>query len=171
MAKIDCLFLPKLQLMVFLDYIFLIPLLVGLVFGFSKGFIHQIASLVGVGIATVGSFKFSSFAQNFFEGSSLVNPTWVPFVSVGVTFVLIIISIKLVANLLRGVLSATGLGIINKLLGSVFGVLKYGLLLCLFTHYFTKFNNIFQFITPEAIVESYFYPYFKAIGDQILEVV
>tara|TARA_B100001758_G_C18230213_1_gene514938 strand:+ start:86 stop:634 length:549 start_codon:yes stop_codon:yes gene_type:complete len=108
----------------YLDIIILIPLLYGLVKGFSNGIIKEIIGLtgliVGVYIAINFSFYLHPRAAELLKGYA----QFVPIISFATLFVFSVLVIRLLGYFLDKITKALALGIISKILGAVFGVLK-----------------------------------------------
>ena len=107
-----------------IDLILAIPLLWGLIIGFKKGLIFELASLFALILGIWGSIHFSSFVSTKLTSFFEIQEEWLGVISFLVTFSLIVISVFLLARLLNKSLKLMALGFINRLSGAIFGLLK-----------------------------------------------
>ena len=141
----------------------------GAVKGFSKGFIIEAASLIALILGLIGALLFSStvgtLLQSFIDADR-IPPSGVLFI---LTYIAIIIGINLLAKFLTRVLKMAALGGLNRLLGAVFGGLKFILILSAVTLILDQFEFLFTFMEDDIIDESQFYEPIKSIGSVVLE--
>ena len=108
----------------YIDIIILIPLLYALVKGFSNGLIKEITGLLGLIIGVYVAFNFSSYLHprvtSFFGDSA----QFVPIISFATLFIVSILAIRLLGYFLDKITKVLALGIISKILGAIFGILK-----------------------------------------------
>ena len=141
----------------------------GAVKGFSKGFIIEAASLIALILGLIGALLFSStvgtLLQSFIDADR-IPPSGVLFI---LTYIAIIIGINLLAKFFTRVLKMAALGGLNRLLGAVFGGLKFILILSAITLILDQFEFLFTFMEDDIIDESQFYEPVKSIGSIVLE--
>ena len=141
----------------------------GAVKGFSKGFIIEAASLIALILGLIGALLFSSTVGTLLESfidADRIPPSGVLFI---LTFIAIIIGINLLAKFLTRVLKMAALGGLNRLLGAVFGGLKFILILSAITLILDQFEFLFNLMEDDIIDESQFYEPIKSIGSVVLE--
>ncbi|MDC1438935.1 CvpA family protein [Flavobacteriaceae bacterium] len=141
----------------------------GAVKGFSKGFIIEAASLIALILGLIGALLFSSTVGTLLESfidAERIPPSGVLFI---LTFIAIIIGINLLAKFLTRVLKMAALGGLNRLLGAVFGGLKFILILSAITLILDQFEFLFTFMEDDINDESQFYEPVKSIGSIVLE--
>lgn len=143
--------------------------LFGAVKGFSKGFIIEAASLIALILGLIGALLFSStvgtLLESFFD-TDRIPPSGVLFI---LTFIAIIIGINLLAKFLTRVLKMAALGGLNRILGAIFGGLKFVLILSAVILIMDQFEFLFTFMEDDVIEESQFYEPVKSIGSIVLE--
>ena len=139
-------------------------LLFGLVRGFMKGLFVEVASLVAMIAGVYGAIHFSYFVAEFLQSRTEWNEKTINITAFAITFVLIIIIIALAGKALTKLADFASLGILNKLLGSVFGALKIGLILSVLLIVFNKMNNSITFIDEGHIKDSILYEPVKSIA-------
>ena len=113
------------------DIIILVVLGAGAILGFSKGFLKQLASLLGlVAGLLIAKALYATVAERVF-----LPLTDSQTVAQGIAFVVIWLAVPLafllLASLLTKAMEAVSLGWVNRLLGAVLGALKAALLVSL----------------------------------------
>ena len=139
-------------------------LLFGLVRGFMKGLFVEIASLLALVLGVYGAIHFSDFAASFLNSRVDWDEKYINIVAFAITFVVIVLAIVLAGKALTKLADFAALGILNKLLGGVFGVLKIGLILSILLIVFDKMNNTLPFIQEEDLEESILYKPVKSVA-------
>ena len=74
---------------------------------------------------------------------------YITIVSFAITFVIIVIIIASIGKVLTKIADFASLGLLNKLLGGVFGALKIGLVLSIILLVLNKLNNTIPFVSEE----------------------
>lgn len=148
--------MPKIYTMVF-DIIFLVILGFAAYRGFKKGLIVQIASLVALILGIYGTIKFSYITTAFLQGKLGWDSAYIHIISFIITFVLIVIGVHLVGKLVDKLAKAVALGIVVRIAGSVFNVLKFGLILSILLMVLNSFNSKYSFLPADEIRDSKIY--------------
>lgn len=152
----------------FFDIIFVIPLLWGAYNGFSKGFVLEIASFVALGLGVWGGLKFSYVSAEYLSKLFDISEKLMPLISFSVVFIIIVVAVFLLAKLLQSVLKKAALGLVNRLLGLVFGVLKFAFILSIILNLINVFNNEIEFITPEKKEASFLYQPIEKVAQLLI---
>ncbi|WP_339623525.1 CvpA family protein [uncultured Winogradskyella sp.] len=139
-------------------------LLFGLIRGAMKGLFVEVASLVALVLGVYGAIHFSGFAAGFLESKVDWNEKTINIVAFAITFVIIVLAISLAGKALTKLADFAALGILNKLLGGVFGALKIGLILSVLLIVFNKLNNTLPFMEKEDLEESLLYEPVKSLA-------
>ena len=148
--------------------------IIGLVFfgafkGFSKGFIVEVASLIALILGLIGALLFSSSLEILLE--SFVDNDQIPPAGVlfALIFIAIIIGVNLLAKFLTRVLKIAALGGINRVLGAVFGGLKFVLIISTIFIIMDQFQFLFSMMNEDIMENSQFYEPVKKIGKYVFE--
>jgi len=112
-----------------LDIALLTLLVLGLVRGFMRGFFVEIASLIALIAGVYGAFHFSNFAASFLKERVQWDENTVNIVAFIITFVIIVFTIALAGKALTKIANFAMLGLLNKILGALFGGLKVAFIL------------------------------------------
>jgi membrane protein required for colicin V production len=141
----------------YIDIILIIILLWGAWKGFSNGLIISVASFLAILIGVWGAIKFSDYSAVFLTSHFTITTKYLKIVSFAVTFIIIIILVHLLARLLDKFISSIALGLVNKLLGAVFGILKYFFILSIFLIILNNIDKKANLIPEKIKNESLLY--------------
>ncbi|WP_179344445.1 CvpA family protein [Winogradskyella ursingii] len=150
-----------------IDIVLAAILLFGLIRGLFKGLFVEVASLLALVLGVYGAIHFSNFAAEFLEPRVDWEEKTINIVAFAITFVVIVLVITLAGKALTKLANFAALGILNKLLGAVFGALKMGLILSVLLLIFDKFNKTLPFMDNEDIEESVLYEPVKSLAPMI----
>lgn len=149
------------------DIIITALLLFGFVRGLLKGLFVEVASLVALVAGVYGAIHFSFFLGDWLKESLDWDEKYITLAAFAGTFVIIILVISLLGKALTKLADFASLGILNKLLGGVFGALKIGLILSVIFIFFGKINDTIPFVNKESLKESILYQPVKKIAPTI----
>lgn len=152
----------------YFDIVFIIPLLWGAYKGFVKGFVIEIASFFALGLGVWGGLKFSYLSAEYLSKAFDIAENIMPLISFSVVFILIVVVVFLLARLLESVLKKAALGVFNKLLGLVFGSLKFAFIMSVILNLVNVFNNEVEFIKPEQKASSLLYNPLEKVAQLII---
>ena len=126
----------------YLDIIILVPLLYALIKGFSNGLIKEISGLLGLIIGVYVASNFSFYLYPKFIGFFPGHEDFVPIIAFTTLFVVSVLTIKVLGNVLDKLTKMLALGIISRILGSVFGVFKIIVLFAFLLFFLTEYKVI-----------------------------
>ena len=110
------------------DWIIIGTMVIGLISGLVRGFLRQLFSLGGLLLGVVlGSMLFKPFAE-FLSGVVTMQPHVAQVVAFAIILIIVPIVCGILGRLLSKVVKDSGLGILNRLLGAVSGLLIWLLL-------------------------------------------
>lgn len=115
--------------MTFTDIVLLAALLWAGWKGFSRGLIIEVASLVALVLGTFAAIRFSGVAAGIINSYVDMEPRVLHILSFSVTFILVMLAVILIGRILEKLVNLVMLGLLNKLAGSVFSVLKVAVVL------------------------------------------
>lgn len=135
----------------YFDIVIGIILIIALVKGFKNGLVIELASLAALVLGVVGAIKFSDITEtwllNYFDSD------YIGLIAFLLTFVGIVVVVHIVAKAVDKLVKAVALGMINRLLGAVFSVVKIGFIVSILLSVFVSFDRTFNII-PEDTRES-----------------
>ena len=147
------------------DVVVLILVAYGLISGFKKGFIVEISGMIALGVGITGTFKFSENLGNYLVIYIDWEPEIIQIVSFILLFIGIVYVISILAKMLTKALKIILLGGINRLLGALFGILKWMLILCALTLVFKEVNQILTLMEDSVLETSFSYPILGEMGE------
>ena len=151
--------------MSFLDIVLGVLLVYGLFQGIKNGLFVELASLISLILGIYIAIKFSYLAKVMLGGFVHWNPKTIQIVAFIITFLLVVIGISIMAKVLTSVADFAQLGVINKLGGGFFRLLKTILIASIFLNLFEKINFNNFFAQKETLDKSIFYrPIQKTAG-------
>ncbi len=150
------------------DIILSLVLLYGLVRGFFRGLLAELASLVGIVAGIYGAVHFSQFLGSFLSTWIEWKPQYINLISFALTFILIVFLISLAGKMLTKVAAFAALGVVNKLLGGVFGLLKSAFVASVIIMFFKATNERIEIVEDRTLEESVLYEPVESIAPIIL---
>jgi len=141
----------------YFDYLLLLPVVYGLYRGFTKGLIIELASLVALVAGVYGAMHFSSFTFEYLSAFVEIETAYLQLASYGLTFLLIVLVITLTGKILTMLVKMVALGIVNRMMGAIFGGLKALLILSVLLMFFDRLNNQFGIVKDEVLNSSVLY--------------
>lgn len=144
----------------YIDIVILLFLLYGAFQGFSKGLIIEVATLAGLVLGVFVSVRYSVYTEGILRDFLNISSRYLSYIALGVTFLLVMIAVYILGKLLTGLINVISLGLVNKLLGTVMGMAKYFIIVCVILMIVDALDDKFHFINEETKEKSLlFYPF------------
>ena len=140
-----------------IDIVIACLLLFGLFIGFRRGLFVELTSLVGLVLGVYGAIHFSHFLSNFLESKVKWDASMIQVVAFAGTFIIIVMALVLLGKALTKIAETIMLGFFNKMLGAIFGALKYALIISVVLLIFSEFNKTFKFMDKSKTKDSVLY--------------
>ncbi|CAL68361.1 CvpA family protein [Christiangramia forsetii] len=150
------------------DIILSLVLLYGLVRGFFRGLLAELASLIGIVAGIYGAIHFSHYVGNVLSNYVEWEVQYINLISFAITFILIVFLISLAGKMLTKIAGFAALGIVNKLLGGVFGFIKSAFVASVIIMFFKATNERIEIIEDKTLEESILYEPVESIAPIIL---
>lgn len=148
------------------DIIIAALLIFAFVRGIMKGLFAEIASLVAIIAGVYIAIHYAHHLEFYLVNSKSIN--WSDetnrIVAFAITFLVVVIAVIILGKLLTKMADITALGMLNKLLGGFFGILKTALILSVIFTFFGRVNNTIPFIKQETLDASLLYSPVKLIA-------
>ena len=139
----------------------------GLIRGLFKGLFVEIASLLALVLGIYGAIHFSFYVAEFLISRTEWNEKTINIVAFVITFIIIVVVIGLAGKALTKIADFAALGLLNKLLGGLFGGLKIALILSIVLHIFDSLNRTLPFVEETTIHESCLYKPIKDLAPML----
>ena len=152
--------------MTIFDIIILLVLVAAFIFGVMKGIIRQVFGLLALFLGVYCAFKFSHWlgvyiVQWFNSGEALTQG-----IAFALTFALVVVAVILVGRFVARLISFAALGLVDKILGGLFGILKFTCILCVLLYIVNHFDAQLHFL-PESVKQSISFQYLDAITKMV----
>jgi membrane protein required for colicin V production len=154
-----------------LDIVILALLVFGLINGFRKGFFVEVASLIALVAGVYGAIHFSNYTADFLMDKVDWNEKTVNITAFAITFIVIVLVITLAGKALTKLADFAALGILNKFLGGIFGVLKIAVILSVVLIIFDSMNKTLPFTDKEDLEDSMLYEPIKSLVPSIFPLI
>lgn len=112
----------------YIDIILGLTLVLGFLYGYSKGIIKTLFSLVSILIGIIAAMKLSPLAISGLESIFPNNPKLAYIVGFILTFVIVIVLIRFIGNKIESLMKKTGINFMNKLFGGSVMAVFFGIL-------------------------------------------
>lgn len=146
----------------YFDIITGILLILAIIKGFKNGLIIELASLAALVLGLFGAIKFSSITETFLIEH--INSSHIGIIAFIVTFIAIVIGVHLIAKMVDKLISAIALGVINRILGALFSLLKYAFIISVILAILGSFEKTYSLIPEEQKDKSHLYEPLRSIA-------
>ena len=134
----------------YIDIVILLFLLYGAFRGFSKGLIIEVATLAGLILGVFIAIRYSPFTEGILKDFLNITSRYLSYIALAVTFLLVVIAVYLLGKMLTRLVDIISLGLVNKLLGTLLGIAKYFIMVCVLLMIVDALNDKFHFISEET---------------------
>jgi membrane protein required for colicin V production len=140
-----------------LDIILGFFLLWGLITGFRKGLIIELASLAALILGLYGALRFSYYTSDILTQHFELHSRYLHIISFAITFLVIVVLVHMLARALDKLVKAIALGFFNRFLGMLFGIIKVAFILSILLVPVNALNRTARFIPEDTIRSSVLY--------------
>jgi len=169
--KIAYLCLLIIRKMNWIDAIIVVLLIISLVRGFINGLVKEVASLAALILGIWGAIRFSAFtAEKLYDYFDMTG-RYVGIIAFLITFGIIVVIIHFVGIIADKIVDAASLGLINRVLGIGFGLLKSILLLSVLFVILNAIDARKSFLPKDTIEGSVFYNPISDIAPAIFPII
>lgn len=138
-------------------------ILLGVIRGLMRGFFVELASITALIVGIYGAIHFSDYAAAFLENRIDWDEKYINLAAFALTFVILVLAIALAGKALTKIADFAALGILNKLLGAIFGALKIAFILSVILIIFSKTDKAIPFLDENALENSVLYQPIKSL--------
>ena len=157
-----------------LDIILLLCFIPAIIGGLRRGFIAQVVAIISIILGIWLSFKFSAVLSGWLGQWIEAGEQVLHVISFAVIMILAILALAAVGKLIEATVKIVLLGWLNRLLGLIFALLKYALIIGLLLMLFNSLNGQFHLVNQKVLDSSLLYgpllnmansvfPYLKAL--------
>jgi membrane protein required for colicin V production len=136
------------------DLILIIILVAGAIHGFVKGFFVEFASVAAIVLGVLCAMMFTDYFKVWLSGFVSWQPATVKAVSFFIIFISVLIVVHLIANVLEKFVRAIALGILSRIGGAVFGVIKTAFILSFLMYIVARIESYDVTVIPKEPKKS-----------------
>ncbi|MCF0175093.1 MAG: CvpA family protein [Bacteroidales bacterium] len=152
-----------------IDIVILVLLIPGLIIGLWKGFIEQAMGLIGLALGIFLSSRFTEFVSAYLiKIMPSLEGKGVKVVAFIVILIAVMLVMALIGKLIKKVLHISLLGWLDRLLGGLFGLMKYILVFALIISLFNSINGTMEFVNRSSLEASKMWVLLENISNIIL---
>jgi len=136
----------------YLDIAIAVPLIYGLIKGFSNGLIKEITGLLSLVVGIYIALNFSNLLEPYLSGIFNDYEQFKPLLAFATLFISVLLVIKLLGYLTDKLTKALALGFLSRILGGIFGMLKVALIVSFLLMIESKFELITKTTKQTALL-------------------
>lgn len=131
----------------------------------------EIASIVGLIAGIYIAIKFSGFVAGKLDPYLEISEQWLGIISFVITFIGVVLLVNILGRILEKTIKLVALGLLNRIAGSFFSLLKTALVLSFLIFFINQFNNVFDIISEETKESSVLYSPIQKVAPNVLPVI
>ncbi|HIS22216.1 MAG TPA: CvpA family protein [Candidatus Cryptobacteroides intestinipullorum] len=147
-----------------LDIVLLVCLIPALIQGLRKGFIAQVVAIISLVLGGWLAYKFSAVVTEWLAQWLDITGQALNIISFILIFAVVVTLLFLLGKILEASVKIILLGWLNKLLGLVFALFKYALVIGLLVILFDSINDKFSLVSRSYLDSSFMYSGLKSIS-------
>ncbi|WP_062057289.1 CvpA family protein [Aquimarina longa] len=152
----------------YIDIILGIFLLWGLIKGFSKGLFSSLASLVALVVGIYIAVHFSHIVGEYLKNYVDWQEGSMKLAAFAITFITVVILVSLAGKILTKIADFAALGILNKILGGAFGILKMAFIASVLFIFVDAINKNITILKKETLASSVLYDPVRKLAPMVL---
>ena len=149
----------------FLDIILAVILILAIIKGYQRGLIVGVFSLVAIVIGMAAAIKLSAVVAGYIGKAIKVSDTWLPVISFAVVFIIVVLLIRLGANMLQKTVEIALLGWVNRLGGILLYIAIYLIVYSVIIFYAEQV----KLLQAETIQKSATYAFIQPWGPKVID--
>jgi len=149
---------------VILDLILTVVLILAIIKGYQRGLIVGVFSLVAIIIGLAAAIKLSTVVAGYIGKAIKISDTWLPVISFAVVFIIVVLLIRLGANMLQKTAEIAFLGWVNRLGGILLYIAIYLIVYSVIIFYAEQV----KLLQPETIQKSASYAFIQPWGPKVI---
>ena len=143
--------------------------------GFNNGLILELASLLALVLGIFAAYYYADVVAVYIEDWVDWSETALLSVSFIITFIMVVIVINVVGRIISNIIGMIALGLINKIAGGVFGLIKVFLLISVIfvlADAVKEYVNIFEYeVVRSSFILNFYEKNILGLFPQIIETI
>jgi membrane protein required for colicin V production len=124
-----------------LDIAMAIPMLWFMYRGFRNGLIIEVASLAALILGIYVALHFSFYVYEYLVDNFEIAEQYINIISFAVTFLIVAVVVYITGKIIHKLINIVALGLLNRLAGGIFGLLKAALVLSVILYFINGFGS------------------------------
>ncbi len=149
----------------FIDLVLIVIVILAVIKGYQRGLIVGVFSFIAVIIGLAAAIKLSTVVAAHLGKAIKVSEQWLPVISFAIVFIVVVLLIRLGANMIQKTVEISMLGWVNRLGGIVLYVAIYVIVFSIVLFYAEQV----QLLQQETIQKSVTYSYIQPWGPKVIE--
>ena len=150
-----------------IDIVISIILIYGIIRGFYRGLFLEVSSLIGLILGLCCAINFNPMISEYLKSFISIEENYITIISFIITLIIVVVLLNLIAKSLTKLANAIALGLLNKIAGAFFGLIKYFIICMVFVLVFDKINSTVKIVDELTILNSVFYPSIRYINQEL----
>src|SRR5687768_52066 len=125
-----------------IDIIVVVLLVLAVIKGLQRGLIVGLFSLVAIIIGLAAAIKLSAVVAGYIGNSVKVSDQWLPIISFAVVFIIVVLLVRLGANVIQRLVETVTLGWVNRIGGAILYIAIYITVFSVILFYAEQINII-----------------------------
>ena len=150
-----------------INIILLIILGFGLVRGFMRGLIIEMASLLAIVVGIYGAIHFSFFTASLLNKILPAEKQTLEVVAFGITLIVLVLGVMLLAKIFTKMIKAAELVFLNRLGGALFGLLKSIVIVGSIFVFLERTFQTEKWLSTSALSDSLLYNPVKSVSQVV----
>jgi len=142
-----------------LDLVLIAILILAVIKGYQRGLIVGIFSFVAVIVGLAAAMKLSTVVAGYIGEAIKVSDGWLPVISFAVVFIVVVLLIRLGANMIQKTVEISMLGWVNRLGGILLYLAIYVIVYSIILFYAEQIKLIHQDNIQKSVTYSYIQPW------------
>ena len=139
-----------------IDLCIIVFLVIGLFFGWRKGFIMELFNFISLAAGVYFAFHFSDAVAKYFVNQE--DGVMVPFLAFIVVFIVVVVLVRVLGKVFEKFVSFVWLSIFNKILGGLVGALKWAFIASCALLFLGPLDPEKKAVSQKSIDSSTLYP-------------
>ena len=147
-----------------LDLVLVVLLILAIIKGYQRGLIVGVFSLVAIIIGLAAAIKLSAIVAGYIGKAIKISDTWLPIISFTVVFIIVVLLVRLGANMLQKTVEVALLGWVNRLGGILLYIAIYLIVYSVILFYAEQV----KLVKPDIIHNSVTYTFIQPCGPMVI---
>lgn len=141
----------------YIDIILVIPMLYGIIRGFYRGFVLELTGLVGWIAGAIIAIKYHHLLESFLIKQFSLTSPYDSIIAFVVTFLIVVLFVFIVGKLTTRLINYIALTSINRILGGILGLVKWGFIAGILVFIFNYVFDYFNILPKDVLDKSFLY--------------